>query len=781
MLNMPVTQGERIRIRGRVQGVGFRPLLWRLANQLGLRGSVRNDAKGVLLEVAGESNVIDQLILLLNQQLPVIANIDHIQRTAITLADTFDSFQIIASDSGLADTDITPDIATCPDCLKELFDPNDRRYRYPFINCTHCGPRFSIINTIPYDRTNTSMAKFIMCPACQAEYDNPADRRFHAQPNACPECGPSLWLESGDGQSIETNDVINEAVKLLNEGAIIAIKGIGGFHLACDASNNHTVERLRQRKQRYHKPFALMAKDLAMITPYAKINQQEEGLLMSPAAPIVLLAAQGKRLAEAIASGHDTLGFALPATPLHHLLMQGLEQPIVLTSGNRSDEPQCIDNAEARQQLNQIADYFLMHDRDIVTRLDDSVVRVMADEARVLRRARGYAPAAIRVPKGFENTPSILAMGAELKSSFCLSQHGKAWLSQHIGDLEHATALADYRHQLKQAQALLDHSPELIVTDKHPNYLSTQLGHSFADELGVELIEVQHHHAHIAAVMAEHGLPLDSEPVLGIALDGLGYGDDGALWGGEFLQADYRQFKRLAQFDALPLLGGAQAMREPWRNTLAYLLRYFDWSELQQHFSGSELVQFLQTKPIDTLRHMAQQQLNSPLASSCGRLFDAVAAALGGCREQASYEGQAAIELEALAATVFDQVDDAYSFEFNKDEGIKHLRWQALWKALLDDLYAGVDSAVIAAKFHRGIIQAVTQTAFCLCEGNKINAVVLAGGVFQNRLLLEGVTSGLEQAGISVLTSCQIPTNDAAIALGQGVVAAARLNSRMAL
>ena len=781
MLNMPVTQGERIRIRGRVQGVGFRPLLWRLANQLGLRGSVRNDAQGVLLEVAGESNVIDQLILMLKQQLPAIANIDHIQRTVITLADTFDKFQIIASDSGQFDTDITPDIATCPDCLQELFDSNDRRYRYPFINCTHCGPRFSIINTIPYDRANTSMAKFTMCPACQAEYENPTDRRFHAQPNACPVCGPSLWLEASEGQAIETNDVINEAVKLLSEGVIIAIKGIGGFHLACDASNNQTVERMRQRKQRYHKPFALMAKDLAMICDYARVNQQEAGLLVNPAAPIVLLAAQGKRVAEAVAPGHDTLGFALPATPLHHLLMQGREQPIVLTSGNRSDEPQCIDNAEARQKLSQIADYFLMHDRDIVTRLDDSIVRVMAGKARVLRRARGYAPAAMSLPKGFETVPSILAMGAELKSSFCLSQHGKAWLSQHIGDLEHVTALADYRHQLKQAQVLLDHSPELIVTDKHPNYLSTQLGRSIADELGVELIEVQHHHAHIAAVMVEHGLPLDSEPVLGIALDGLGYGDDDALWGGEFLLAEYCQFKRLAHLDAVPLLGGAQAMREPWRNTLAHLLHYVDWSELQQQFGECEIVKFLQTKPIDTLRHMAQQKINSPLASSCGRLFDAVAAAIGVCREQASYEGQAAIELEALAATVFDQIDDAYSFELYKDEGIKHLRWHALWKALLDDLHAGMDGAVIAAKFHQGIIQAVTQTAFCLCEENKINTVVLGGGVFQNCLLLESVTSDLEQADISVLTSHQIPTNDAAIALGQSAVAAARLNSRMAL
>jgi hydrogenase maturation protein HypF len=762
--------GERIRIRGTVQGVGFRPTVWRIAQSLKITGSVRNDGEGVLIEIWAEPALIDELLQQLQQQLPPLARIDSVERAVLEHAATKKNFEIIASQTGELSAAITADAATCPACLAEINDPNNRRYRYPFTNCTHCGPRFSIINAIPYDRANTSMAAFTMCPLCHSEYANPADRRFHAQPNACAVCGPRVWLQDNKGVEIVCDDVIEDAAALIRAGVIVAIKGMGGFQLACDASNETAVKRLRQRKRRYQKPFALLARDVEMIQRYACVDHAQSALLNSSAAPIVLLQAEGAVLAENVAPRQNSLGFALPCTPLHHLLMQSLDTPIVLTSGNVSDEPQCIANEEALEKLAAIADVFLLHDRDITNRVDDSVVMFDAKQPRMMRRARGYAPATLPLPPGFEKSPPALAMGAELKSTFCLSHAGRAVVSQHIGDLESAPALADYRHQLALYQSLYQHRPQLIVVDKHPNYLSSQQGRRLAQEQGIDVVEVQHHHAHIAAVMAEHGLPLNSEPVLGIALDGLGMGEEGELWGGEFLLVEYHQFTRLASFPAVPLLGGAQAMREPWRNTVAQLLHWFEWRTLMNDYGDLALMQYLQQKPIATLQQMAERKLNTPLCSSAGRLFDAVAAALDLCRDGVSYEGEAAMELEMLAAPLFESEQNGYPVALELQNNQWRLVWRPMWRMLLNDVAAGVATDTIAVRFHRSVINAVTELTFKLCSEYRLRQVVLAGGVFQNRLLQNELTRRLGEAGLEVLTPIQLPSNDGAIAFGQLVV-----------
>lgn len=775
-MNGPVRRhGERIRIRGVVQGVGFRPTVWRIARELNLTGSVRNDGRGVLIEVWVDDVHIDRFLARLKEQLPPLAKIDSIERCITSDAPERVGFEIVASGEGAVETAIVADAATCPACLAEVGDPADRRYRYAFTNCTHCGPRFSIVKAIPYDRANTSMSSFTMCLACRAEYDNPADRRFHAQPNACPDCGPRIWLQDAQGMRIDCDDAIGQSAALISSGKIVAIKGIGGFHLACDAANEEAVTRLRQCKRRYHKPFALLARDLRMIGRFAHVDETGVDLLQSAAAPIVLLQARGETLAKSIAPGHRRLGFALPSTPLHHLLMQVLEHPIVLTSGNISDEPQCIDNDEACEKLGSIADAFLLHDREIVNRVDDSVFGVVDGRAMIVRRARGYAPAALMFPAGFENAPAVLAMGAELKSTFCLTNTEQAVVSQHIGDLENAPVLEDYRRQLQLYESLYRHRPEIIAVDKHPNYLSTQYGRELAKERDVECVEVQHHHAHVAAVMVEHGLPLDCKPVLGIALDGLGMGDDGELWGGEFFAADYLACKRLASFDPVALLGGNQATREPWRNTLAQLLHYFDLKTLVGETSDLELMRYLQTKQIPVLAKMAEKRLNSPLCSSAGRLFDAVAAALNICRDEAHYEGQAAIELEALAATSIDQAGAAYPVHFDdREDGRRVITWGPMWQALLNDLQQGVAASEIAARFHAGLTNAIIETAMRICRAQSLGTVVLSGGVFQNALLLEGVRRGLKNCGVGVLAAGMHPAGDGAISLGQAAVAIAR-------
>ncbi len=764
-------KAERIRLRGIVQGVGMRPTIWRLAQACQLRGEVCNDAEGVLLQVWGEDDALDHFVSLLQSDAPPLARIEEIERTPFNNATPPEDFRIQHSHDGEARTNVAADAATCPECLAEIMDPDNRRYRYPFTNCTHCGPRLSIIRSIPYDRDNTSMASFPMCPACQVEYDDPADRRFHAQPNACPVCGPQVWLEDAAGAIIQPqgdDDVITTTARLLRAGEIVAIKGIGGFHLACDAGNEESVTRLRQNKQRYHKAFALMARDIDMVCRYAEVHTDEAALLNDRAAPIVLLQATGELLADGIAPGQNTLGFMLPYTPLHHLLMQALDRPIVLTSGNRSDEPQCTDNVEARERLTDIAEAWLMHDRDIVNRLDDSVVRVADDAPRVIRRARGYAPQPLLLCPEFTSARAVLALGAELKNSFCLLRDRRAILSQHMGDLEDASTFRDYQHNLKLYRQLFDFQPELIVVDKHPNYLSTQLGKRLAAEEGIPLLEVQHHHAHIAACMAEHGV-LPGQRVIGVALDGLGMGENSELWGGEFLLCGYNSCEKLGGFQPVAMPGGAQAMYEPWRNTLAHLLQLSDSAQFIERYGDLEVIRFLQQQPLDTLRKMIDRGLNSPTASSAGRLFDAVAAAVGICRERAGFEGHAAIELESMATPFYDKErNNAYNYEWHDNT----LSWEPLWGKLFADLKQGVEKGIIATRFHHGIARAVSETATSLAGAHSIEIVALNGGVWQNQLLLEACSRLLRENGLQVISPGQVPANDGGISFGQAVIGA---------
>jgi len=759
-----------------VQGVGFRPWVWQLARALKLRGSVRNDARGVLIEIWGDSEKLNQFVDHLEQGTPPLSRIESIECSPLVAGQNIPADFIIASSrGGDVRTGVASDATTCSECLSEIFDPHDRRYAYPFTNCTHCGPRLSIVREIPYDRANTSMADFPMCPSCQVEYEDPSNRRFHAQPNACADCGPRVWLEKGSGDrlALEGEGVIRKAAELIGEGRILAIKGIGGIHLACDAANESAVDELRRRKKRYHKAFALMARDLEMISRYARVDPTAAASLSDPAAPIVIMSSQGQgeTLASGISPGQNSYGFMLPYTPLHHLLMALLDEPVVLTSGNLSDEPQCISNAEARDKLGGIADFLLLHDRDIVTRLDDSVMRLSAGRPRILRRARGYAPQPISLPPGFNGSRKVLAMGAELKNTFCLLGEGRAVLSQHLGDLENASVFREYQRMLEHYQRLYDFEPDLIVVDKHPDYLSAQLGRRLAEERGLPLIETQHHHAHMAACMAEHQLPADTEPVLGLILDGLGYGDDGSIWGGEFLLGDYQEYRRLASFSPVPMPGGAMAIREPWRNCFAHLAAALGWEQVESAYSDLELIQFLKTRPLANLRKMLDKGINSPPASSAGRLFDAVAAAVGLCRERITFEGQAAIELEALSEAY---VDDFRSAGYPVDTGGKHLNWAPLWEALLNDLQRGRAPGVIGARFHNGFVAAVSEITAALCSDYLVNTVVLGGGVFQNRLLLEGVSRQLRQQGFAVFAPQRLPANDGGLSLGQVVIGCQR-------
>ncbi len=773
------TPGISIRVRGLVQGVGFRPTVWRLAHRLGLSGEVLNDGEGVLIHAWGSAPALIEFELALSTEAPPLARVESIECTPLTARCEEAGFRIVESQKGTVRTGVAADAATCPACLADIAGGSNRRYRYPFTNCTHCGPRLSIVRAIPYDRAATSMAKFAMCPACLAEYRDPASRRFHAQPNACPDCGPKVWLENSRGTPVDISgrrDAIEAAAALIAAGEIVAIKGIGGFHLGCDACNPGTVARLRERKARFGKPFALMARDLAIIASYAELSEAERTLLAGAAAPIAILKSKpgaSVPLAPGFAPGKSTLGFMLPYTPLHHLLLENLARPILLTSGNRSDEPQCIDNEEARERLGGIADYFLMHDRDIVNRLDDSVVRVMAEKPRLLRRARGYAPAPLPLPPGLEGAPAVLAMGAELKSTFCLLKDGQAIVSQHLGDLEEVATHRDYRRNLELYRNLFRFDPELIAVDAHPDYISTKWGVALGQSAGIGAMSVQHHHAHIAAALGECGIPLSAPPVIGIALDGLGLSEDGELWGGAFLIADYRSFRRLAHFAPVPLIGGAKAMREPWRNTLAHLHSFLGWEEVREKYAGLETVRRLERKPVETCLRMMERGINSPLSSSAGRLFDAVAAALGICFDTASYEGQAAIELEALAESAMAAAGEGYGAEFRPGSPAQ-LDWTPLWAALLADLGAGLDRATIAARFHMGVIETVATTAHALAQAHGCGAAVLTGGVFQNKILLEGVSGRLAALNLTVLAPVSFPANDGGVSLGQALIAAAR-------
>ena len=672
--------------------------------------------------------------------------------------------------------------------MAETFDPFGRRYRYPFTNCTHCGPRLSIVQSVPYDRQTTTMRDFPLCPACAAEYAAPHDRRFHAQPVACHACGPRAWLERGDGRRVATAaitflDDADGAATLLMRGQIVAIKGLGGFQLACDATDADAVARLRQRKRRTRKPLAIMVRDLDVARLYCDMTEQEAALLASPTAPIVIMAvrADGKQVAREVAPGMSTLGVMLANTPLHHLMLRRVGQPIVLTSGNVSDEPQCTDNDDARDTLRPMADYLLMHDRPIARRVDDSVVRVMAGAARIMRRARGHAPATMTLPDGFAATPPVLAMGGELKATFCLVRHGEAILSHHMGDLENAKTSADYAEAIDDYLGLFQHAPDIVAVDCHPNYVSASVGREMAACRGLNVAEIQHHHAHVAACMAENGVALDAAPVIGVALDGLGFGADGALWGGEFMRADYRGFARLGTFKPVAMPGAERAIREPWRNTYAHLMAEMGWARFAMDYAELALFDLLSVKPRATLDGMIARGVNTPLASSCGRLFDAVAAACGICAEHAEYEGQAAAEFEAhVDAGTLAHEDERLAYPFAiprlRTNNLPYVEPLGMWQALLGDLIERTPVPVIAARFHKGLAIVIARMVSELRERDPElgGTVALSGGVMQNRVLLEQLVMRLRAQGLRVLTHAAVPANDGGLALGQAVIAAAR-------
>lgn len=783
--------GERIRVRGLVQGVGFRPTVWRLAQDLGLTGEVRNDGEGVLIRIWGPPPERDRFCAELLVQCPPLARIDALERQPCDEPPPAAGFRIVASVAGSVHTGIVPDAATCPACRRELFDPADRRYRYPFINCTHCGPRLSIVAAIPYDRANTSMAVFAMCAACQREYEDPGDRRFHAQPNACAICGPRVWISERGGQALDPAvlgavDAIAAASHLLGQGAIVAIKGIGGFHLACDATDARAVAELRRRKARFAKPFALMARDLDVIRRFARLDAIEAEQLASVAAPILLLAADGaERVADEVAPGQTTIGFMLPYSPIHHLLLDAWERPLVMTSGNRSDEPQCTDNDEAAERLHGLADYWLWHDRAIVNRVDDSVVRILDGAPRLLRRARGYAPAPLNLPPGFAAGPPILAFGGELKNTICLLQDGQAVLSQHLGDLEDARTAREYERTIDLYLELFRHQPAWFALDHHPGYRSTLVGIERAARAEVPIRRIQHHHAHIAAVLADNGWPLAGGRVLGIALDGLGYGADGTLWGGELVLADYAGYERVGWLAPTPLPGGGKAILEPWRTAYAHLATHLGWERVRAAYPDLEVVQWLADRPLEILDRQMATGFNAPVTSACGRLFDAVAAVLGIGRGGIQYEGQAAIELEALACRAGDDDTSAYPFAWREAvEGAPsdtiELDPTPMWQALLADLAAGRSAPEVAVRFHRGLAEAVANGAARLAARHHCSTTALSGGVFQNRLLFEDLALRLRGLGLVVLAHRQVPTNDGGLSLGQAVVAAAQVIGRSA-
>lgn len=774
-------EGESIRVSGLVQGVGFRPTVWRIALQLNLTGSVYNDAAGVVINLWGTRDLRQRFIKLLQLEQPPLARIEQIICEPLLKPRPNDSFEITESRGGVNKTGIAADAAVCQACIDETLDPAGRRYRYPFTNCTHCGPRLSIVKSIPYDRANTSMNKFPLCKDCLQEYQDPNDRRFHAQPIACPKCGPRVWMEDRNGEELfpchfDAQDAIGAAVIAIRRGDIVAIKGIGGFHLACDAGNDEAVTRLRARKNRPKKPFALMANDLSAVQQYCYVNEAEGELLRSPEAPIVLLRNRcllPNILPDVLAPGLPTLGFMLPNSPLLMLLLGSLDNPLVMTSGNPKGAPQCIDNEDAREKLQGLTDYWLMNDRAIVNRVDDSVVRFMNQQPQFLRRARGYAPAPVKLPSGFEDTPVILTLGGELKNTLCLLKNGQAVLSQYIGDLEQPPALLALEQTIDRYLNLFDAKPTLLAADLHPEYLSTKLAEQLAADLSLPIERVQHHHAHMAACMADNGVALHSPPMLGIILDGLGWGEDGTIWGGEILLADYQGYQRLGCLKPVPLPGGTQAIRQPWRNCFAQLDTTLGCDYCIEQYGDLKLIQFLKQQPLKTLQCMIKLGVNSPLSSSCGRLFDGVAAALDLCRDGISYEGQAAIELEALAGLITDD-DPGYVFDFESNNGVLQLSCASLWQALLLDLQNDTAREVMALRFHQGLANALVTTILQLWTEEYPQIVVLSGGVFQNKILLERVTKQLNLADFEVIHHRQVPSNDGGLALGQAVVAAAR-------
>ena len=752
---------RRVRVEGTVQGVGFRPYVYRLAGEHALAGWVLNDERGVLLEVEGEHGEVARFLERLSVETPPLATVER--AVAEELAPRGEAgFQIVDSDRrGPPEALVSPDSATCSDCLRELFDPGDRRHRYPFINCTNCGPRLTIVCAVPYDRPLTTMAGFAMCAACQAEYDDPTDRRFHAQPNACVDCGPVLRLQ-GAADPSAGDDPLAAAVAAVDDGLIVAIKSLGGYHLACRADHEAAVAALRSRKRREDKPFALMAADLDQARALVELDAAAEALLLEPRRPILIARRRpGAGVAPSVAPASADLGVMLPYTPLHHLLMHDAGRPLVMTSGNVSDEPIAYQDDEAVLRLRDIADLFLVHDRPIHVRTDDSVLR-SAGPGRapvLLRRARGFVPDSIDLP--LEACRPLLACGAELKSTFCLAKGRRAWVSHHIGDLENWETLRSFREGIDHFERLFAVEPEVVVHDLHPDYLSTK---DALEREGVEHIEVQHHHAHLAACLAEHG---EHGPAVGAIFDGTGYGEDGTVWGGELLTGDLNGFERAGLLWPVPLPGGGQAIREPWRMACSWLVAVAgEEPELELPPALSGEVDPARWREVVAL---ARSGTASPLTSSIGRLFDAVAA-LCGLRARVNYEGQAAAELEAVAD---HSVRDAYPLPLLSEEPLL-LDARETIRAVADDVQAGATPALVSARFHRGLADATSLACQRVAEREGLDRVVLSGGVFQNRLLMEATAERLTAAGLRLLVPERLPPNDGGISYGQAAVAAAR-------
>lgn len=747
---------KKIRINGIVQGVGFRPFVYQLAGRHGLCGHVANTAAGVTLHVEGASHQIKGFIEDLTLKKPPLA---HIVEIAVDDAEPagYKGFIILESEDGnQRATLISPDVAVCGDCLAELFDPADRRYQYPFINCTNCGPRYTIIDDIPYDRPKTSMRHFAMCPQCQSEYDDPNDRRFHAQPNACHQCGPKVSLFDNQRRPV-SGDAVPRTAELLKSGRIVAVKGLGGFHLAVDAMNDKAVERLRRRKHREEKPLAVMSADLDAVEHYAHIGPGEADLLSSLQRPIVLLAKKRpEKLAYSVAPRNRYVGVMLPYTPLHHLLMRHGFTALVMTSGNLSEEPIAIDNAEAFERLKDIADYFLIHDRDIYLRSDDSIIRRAAGDTRPIRRSRGFVPMPIFLKS---QIPSTLACGAELKNTVCLTKGLQAFVSQHIGDLENLATENFFQLTIDHLQRILDIRPELIACDLHPDYLSTQWALSRQD---LPVIQVQHHFAHIAACMAEHRL---DDPVIGLAFDGTGLGDDGTVWGGEILAVDSAGYRRLAHLETVPMPGAAAAIKAPARMALAYLYTVFGQDIWKLTLP---VVADMDRSEAEVIVRMCERGINAPMTSSLGRLFDGVAAIIG-LRQQVAFEGQAAMELEMMAD---DQTGESYEFQW-QDGAVRKIAVAPFIRGVVEDLQRGMPAFIISRKFHNTLIEGCAALCETVARETGLTRVVLSGGCFQNRLLLEGLHRSLAERNLDVYSHRQVPTNDGGLALGQAVIGAA--------
>ena len=794
---MTLLSGRRIHITGIVQGVGFRPFVYGLAARYKLNGWVRNTSAGVDIQVDGDKDILEAFIRALEVEIPPLAKVNSFQVDHCP-SEGFTNFEIVHSEPiPGAFMPISPDVSICEDCLREMLDPSDRRYLYPFINCTNCGPRFTIIKDIPYDRPKTTMAPFDLCDACRAEYQDPFDRRFHAQPVACSQCGPHLWLEDSspgmgaariENDPVASNDfhVIQQAQGLLATGKIIAIKGLGGFHLACDATNPAAVAELRRRKLRVDKPFALMMADIETIRHHCLLTDPEEKLLLSWERPVVLLHRKpGSNIPPSVAPNQDTLGVMLPYTPLHHLLftqpqlaadvrenMPPTLTALVMTSGNLSEEPIAYTNTAARERLAPLTDAFLLHNRDIHTRCDDSVVRMIENsglpQTIQLRRSRGYAPNPIKLPWGGSQ---ILAAGAELKNTFCLTKDNFAFLSHHIGDMENYETLGSFEEGIHHFENLFRISVQAIACDLHPDYLGTRYAQERAQADQIPLYQVQHHHAHIAACMLDNGLSGDS-PVIGVSFDGTGYGQDGAIWGGEFLIADYRGYHRFAHLEYTPLPGGDAATRKPYRIALAQLWHHgLPWDE--------DLPPIIAAcgDDMSMLRSMLKHRINTPLTSSVGRLFDA-AAALSGVRAEVNYEAQAAIEFEALAdpveSSLYPFTTSTHSADpdnLDQDPVNLVLGTAPVYHALLTDLRSGVPLPTISAKFHNGLAAAVLDICRAARSQFALNQVALSGGVWQNMTLLAKTIPLLEGDGFKVYTHQQVPPNDGGLVLGQAAVA----------